>query len=97
MTVIAMMPASVMTIATTKASRGRSIKMPENISVPRHHHRRHDLAGPHLLYALDDDQFSFLEPVGDHNFAALLGPGRHAAQLDFLRLVHEQHIAAGLV
>ena len=35
--------------------------------MPRHHGRCHDLAGPHLLYALDDDQFSFLKPVGDHN------------------------------
>jgi hypothetical protein len=28
---MATMPASVMTMATTKASRGRSMKMPENI------------------------------------------------------------------
>ena len=60
---IAMMPASVMTMETTKASRGRSMKMPENIrlSFRGTTRRRHDLSGTHLLDALDDDLLALLE------------------------------------
>src|SRR3984893_655661 len=95
---MAMMPASVMTMAMTKASRGRSMKMLENIvSVSRHDARRHDLTGTHLLYPLDNHQFSLLETVRHDNFSTLLDAGRHAAQLDLLRLVDHQDIAAGLI
>src|ERR1700688_280781 len=97
-TVMAMMPASVMTMAMTKASRGRSMKMLENIvSVSRHGARRHDLTGTYLLYPLDNHQFSLFEAVRHDNFPSLLDAGRHASQLDLLRLVDHQDIAAGLI
>src|SRR5215470_14264209 len=95
---MAMMPASVMTMATTKASRGRSMKMPENIcSGPGHDVRRHDLTGTYLLYPLDDDQLARLEAVGHDNVAPLLRAGRYAALLDFLSRIDQQDIAAGLI
>jgi hypothetical protein len=78
-----MTPASVMTMAMTKASRGRSMKMLENIvSVSRHRTRRHDLTRMHLLYPLDNHQFSLLETVRHDNVSTLLDAGRHASQLD---------------
>src|SRR2546429_8215716 len=79
--VMAMMPASVMTMATTKASRGRSMKMPENISGSGQDVRRHDLSRAHLLDAFDDDQFALLETVGHDDVPASLGAGRYAALL----------------
>src|SRR5882757_2162059 len=83
---MAMRPASVMTMATTNASRGRSMKMLENIrSGSGYDRRRHDLAGTHLLDPLDDDQFPFLQAEGD------------AALLDLFRRINQQNIAAGLV
>ena len=55
----AMRPASVMTIEMTKASRGRSMKTSEiNVSARRCRRSRvacDDLAGPHLVDAVDDD------------------------------------------
>src|SRR5262249_37469421 len=95
--VIAMMPASVMTMATTKASRGRSMKMPENISGSRHDVGSHDLTGTHLLDSLDDDRLSLLEAGGHHNVPAALGPGRYPALLHLFRRVDQEDIAAGLI
>src|SRR5258707_15836080 len=95
--VIAMMPASVMTMATPKASRGRSIKMPENMSGSRHDARSDDLAGTHLLDSLDDDQLSLLEAGGHDNVPTPLGPGRYAALLHLFRCVDHEDITAGLV
>src|SRR5262249_27672090 len=63
----------------------------------RHDSCRHDLAGTHLLDALDDDLLSLLEAVGDHDVAALLGAGRYAALLDFLVRPDNENIAAGLI
>src|SRR3979490_3422996 len=95
---MAMRPASVMTMATTNASRGRSMKMLENIrSGSGYDRRRHDLAGTHLLYPLDDDQFPFLQAVGDDDIPTLLHPERYAALPDLLRRIDQQNIAAGLV
>ena len=59
--------------------------------------RRHDLTGTHLLYPLDDHQLAFLEAVRHDDVSALLDTGRHASQLDLLRLVDHQDIAAGLI
>src|SRR2546430_16427453 len=92
-----MIPASVMTMATTKSSRGRSMKMPENISGPRHDVRGDDLTGPHLLDSLDDDQLALLEAVGHDNVPTSLGAGRYAALLHLLRCVDQEDITAGLV
>src|SRR5437868_12978255 len=95
--VIAMMPASVMTMATTKASRGRSMKMPENISGPRHDVRSDELTGTHLLDSLDDDQLSLLEAGGHDNVPTSLGAGRDAALLHLFRCVDHEDITAALV
>src|SRR5262245_25572260 len=95
--VIAMMPASVMTMATTRASRGRSMKIPENISGSRHDVRSDDLTGAHLLDAFDDDQLSLLEAGGHDNVPASLGTGGYAALLHLLRGVDHEDITAGLV
>src|SRR5215831_9955176 len=95
---MAMMPARVMTMATTKASRGRSMKIPENIrSGSRHDGRGDDLPGTHLLHPLDDDQLSLLEAIGYHDVAPLLHAGRDAALLHLLRRIDHQHIASGLI
>src|SRR5271165_5927618 len=97
---MAMMPASVMTMAMTMANRGRSMKMPENtdlVSVSRHHGRGDDLTGMHLLDSLDDDHFSLLEAIGHDDVSALLDAGRYAPQLDLLRVIDHEDIAAGLV
>src|SRR5262249_38108244 len=95
--VIAMMPASVMTMATTKASRGRSMKMPENMSGSRHDGGGNDLTGTHFLDSLDDDQLSLFEPGGHDNVPASLGTGRYAALLHLFRCVDNEDVAAGLV
>src|SRR5437660_12773602 len=76
---MAMMPASVMTIATTMASRGRSMKVPENISRCRHDARRHNLPGAHLLDTLDDDQFAFFEAASHDDVAIAPGASREPA------------------
>src|SRR5437588_3343225 len=94
---MAMMPASVMTIATTMASRGRSMKMPENISRCRHEARRHKLPGAHLLDAFDDDQFPFFEAAGHNDVAIALGASRDPALLDLLFRVDHEDITAGLI
>src|SRR5215470_19510232 len=93
---MAMTPASVMTIAMTMASRGRSMKS-RTASGPRYDGCGHDLAGTDLLNALDDDLLSLFEAVGHHDVAPLLGTGRYAALLDLLGRVDHEHIAAGLI
>src|SRR5262245_40564458 len=95
--VIAMAPASVMTMAMTKASRGRSMKMPENISGSWHHVRSDHLTGTHLLDSLDDDQLSLLEAGGHDNVTTALGAGRYAALLHLFRCVDHEDITARLV
>ena len=61
-----MRPASVMTIETTKASRGRSTKISRNHgSAPAlagSRRFRHDLSGPHFLDAVDDHLVAFASP-----------------------------------
>src|SRR6516164_4610972 len=104
---MAMRPASVMTMATTMAKRGRSMKMFENIaravcslmsgSVFRNHVGRHHLARTHFLDAVDDDAFTLLEPVRDFNVLAVIGTGGDAPLLDFLVVADDEHIVAGLV
>ena len=51
----------------------------------------------HLLYPLDNHQFSLLETVRHDNVSTLLDAGRHPSQLDLLRLVDHQDIAASLI
>ena len=99
MAVIAMMPAKVMTMEMTKARRGRSMKMAENMEAqfPGAALAATTWSGPHLLHALDDDQLAFLEAERRPRRRALLGPGRDAPQLDLLRVVDQQDVAAGLV
>src|SRR5262249_46799424 len=94
-----MRPASVMTMAITKASRGRSMKILESISslVFRHDACRDGLTGTHLLDPLHDDQLALLETAGYHNVPTLLAACGNAAHLDLSRLVHHEHIAARLI
>src|SRR5262249_17971580 len=58
---------------------------------------RHDLAWPHLLNALGDDELALFEPRRDDDVAALLGPSGDPPQLDFLGVVDEEDVAAGLI
>ena len=64
------------------------MKMSENIyfSFPEPNAHRHSLTGTHLLYPLDDHQLSLLESLRHDDVSALLDTGRHASQLDLLRL-----------
>src|ERR1700722_17861261 len=95
---MAMMPASVMTIAMTKARRGRSMKMAENMdSVSRRQAGRDDLSWTHFLHPFDDYELAVLQSVRYRHASALLGAGRDPPQPDLLRRVDHQHIAAGLV
>ena len=99
---IAIRPASVMTIETTKASRGRSMKMPEIMAQPPPGRRSvavclHDLAGPHLLDAVDDHLLAFLHARGHDDVGAALRAGLHAPLLDLVLVVDDQHVVAGLV
>src|SRR6476661_4830384 len=99
MATIARMPASVMTIETTKASRGRSIKMSEIMSASG---RRQlgfldHLARTHLLDAVDDHVVALVQARGDNDIGVLVLAGLDAALLDFVPAVDHQHIGAGLV
>src|SRR5437773_12568856 len=96
---IAMIPARVMTIETTKASRGRSTKMSEIISAASGGQGRflHDLAGPHLLDAIDDHVLAFPQARGDDDVGGLVRPGLDPPLLDLVLAVDDQHVLAGLV
>src|SRR5260370_11273328 len=114
---MAMSPARVMTIAMTRARRGRSTKMAGIMrSAPgaglglaglpwggRWRVSRglpgdlHDLAGPHLLHAVDDDLLALLDAVLDDDVGALGRPGRDPALLDLVIGSHHQHVGAGLI
>src|SRR5262245_33344529 len=95
---MAMMPASVITMATTKASRGRSMKIPENIrSGPRHDVGRYDLAVTHLVDSLDYHQLARFEAVSHNYIASLLDPECYATLLDLLLCINDQNIAACLI
>src|SRR6516162_1497474 len=100
---IARMPASVMTIETTNASRGRSMKMSEimgSSSASRrglHHRFLHQLAGPHLLNAVDDHVLAFFEARRDDHIGVAVGAGLHRAPLDLVLAVDDERIVAGLI
>src|SRR5690242_4472674 len=98
----AMSPASVMTIARTKASRGRSTKMAEIKGVSaadagRSRVDRDDLARPHLLHALDDDLLALLEAGLDDDVGPLVRPGGDPPLLGLVVGCDHHHVVAGLV
>src|SRR5512143_3149440 len=92
---IASSPAMVMTVETTKASRGRRMNSDEMVMallLRRRRHgrdraRRHRHALAHALLALDDDLFARLHPVGDHQQAVAHVAGLDAPQLDDVLVV----------
>src|SRR5215472_7622783 len=90
---IASMPARVMTIETTKASRGRSMKMSEIISAAGDPQYRflHDLTRSHFLDAVDDDPLACAQSRGDDDVGVLFGTGLDAALLDLVPTVDDQH------
>src|SRR5580700_557766 len=92
-------PASVMTIETTNASRGRSMKISEIISSARSLQScfLHDLARPHFLNAVDDHVFAFMQTRGDDHVGIAIAPGLHAALFDLVLIVDDQDVIAGLV
>src|SRR5438034_5241712 len=99
--VIAMRPASVMTIEMTKASRGRSMKTSEITALGplagRQHRDRDGLSDARLLDPIDDDLLALLQPVGDDDIAPVLRPGRDPPHLDLVVGVYDQHERAGLI
>src|SRR4051812_39106832 len=99
MAMIARMPANVMTIETTKASRGRSMKMSEIMSASgrRQLGFLHHLAGPDFLDAVDDDVLALAQARGDDDVGILVISGLDAALLDLVLVVDHQEVRAGLV
>ena len=96
---MAMMPASVMTMAMTKASRGRSMKMPENIRLSFPARRVAATTWPGRTFWMPSTMTSSpsLRPLVTTMSRALLDAGRDAPQLDLLRVVDHEHVAAGLI
>src|SRR5882757_1498807 len=92
-----------MTIETTKASRGRSMKTPDIMAARlaanpgRQHRLLHDLARPHLLDAVDDHVFALAHAGGHHDVGAEVGAGLHAPLLDLVLIGDDQRVIAGLV
>src|SRR5580693_6150280 len=78
---IASRPARVMTIETTKASRGRSMKTPDIMAARltadpgRQHRLLHDLARSHLLDAVHDHVFAIAHAGGHDDVCAKVGAG----------------------
>ena len=98
--VSAISPASVMTTEMTTASRGRSMKMPDNIgSNPGlGFGRLNDLAGPHLLDALGDDQIAGSQGLWSPISSVPDGlAGFDPPDLHLVVLVDDQHEGAGLI
>src|SRR5882672_2598770 len=87
---IASRPARVMTIETTNARRGRSMKTPDIMAAGlaadpgRHDRLLHDLARPHLLDAVDDHVLAFAHARCHHDVGAEIGAGLHATLLDLV-------------
>src|SRR5260370_38866097 len=87
--VMAIRPAMVMTVETTKASRGRRMNSDEIVmaSLLRRggsggrHCRRHGHARPHTLLALDDHLLARLQSLGDGDHAVARRAGLHSALL----------------
>src|SRR5579871_4674362 len=94
--VMAMSPASVMTMEMTKARRGRSMKIAEITGlVPaarRQHRDLHRLVGANLLDAVDDDAVTFLQTRGDDDIRPLVRPQGDPAELHFVRAIDDQDI-----
>src|SRR5882724_11272807 len=97
---IAKRPARVMTIETTNASRGRSMKMPDIMAAGltadpgRQHRLLHDLARPHFLDAVDDHVFALAHPGGHDDVGAQVGAGLHAPLLDLVLIGDDEHVVA---
>src|SRR6266851_6753578 len=92
-----------MTIETTKASRGRSMKTPDIMATRlaadpgRQHGLLYDLARPHLLDAVDDHVFAIAHAGGHDDVGAEVGAGLHASLLDLVLIGDDQRVVAGLV
>ena len=96
-----------MTIETTKASRGRSMKMPEimvaqpraRVRARRQQDRRPARPGPGRTFWMPSTITCSpsLHARGDDDVGAALRAGLHAALLDLVLVVDDQHVVAGLV
>src|SRR5258705_882452 len=98
-------PAMVMTVETTKASRGRRMNSDEMVMAlllglggcGRSQARRHRHALAHALLALDDDLVAGLQPLVGHPHAVAHAAGLPAAQLGHGLVVDDEEIGTGLV
>src|SRR5437867_2886695 len=95
-------PASVMTIETTNASRGRSMKTLEIMTSAVGRRRGqygllNDLSRPYLLDAVHDHLVAFLDARQHHDVGADVRTGLQPACLDLVLAVDHQSIVAGLV
>jgi len=103
--VSAITPAMVITVETTKASRGRRMNSDEIVMVTAS--ARAGAAGARVgvtvmpgrtrLLALDDDLLARLEPLGDGHHAVARHAGLHATLLGHVLVVHDIDVGAGLV
>jgi hypothetical protein len=69
-------------------------------SAPRrglHHRFLHQLAGAHLLNAVDDHVLAFFEARRDDHIGVAVGAGLHRAPLDLVLAVDDERIVAGLI
>src|SRR5215470_5079448 len=99
MAVIAMAPASVITIAMTTANLGRSMKIPENMrcSVSRRNGCRNNLARTDFLNTLHNYNFAGFEPLRDDDVAPLFDACRDTSLFDLFCVVDHQDVVACLV
>src|SRR5216683_8079624 len=103
--VIAISPAMVMTVETTKASRGRRMNSDEIVmglllrrsGSGRRHGCRHGHARPHPLLALDDDLLARLQPFGDGDHAVARHAGLDPALLGHVLVVDDIDVGTRLV
>src|SRR4051812_28771395 len=98
-------PAMVMTVETTKASRGRRMNSDEMVMAlllglggsGRRHAGRHGHAVTDALLTLDDDLVAFLQPLGDDELAVAHDAGLDALQVHHVLVVDGEEIGPGLV
>src|SRR5690349_21219199 len=96
-------PARVTMIETTNAKRGRSTKVREIIAArsaarrARHDRFLHDLTGPNLLDAFDDDVVAGRNSRLDHDVHALVRAGLDPALHDTMVLVDDQRVVTRLI
>src|SRR5258708_6823241 len=102
---IASSPAMVMTVETTKASRGRRMNSDEMVMAlllglcrrGRNRARRHGHALAHALLALDDDLLARLQALADHQQSFAQAAGLDPPQLDHVLVVDHEEIGPRLI